>query len=160
VWRARKLAEGESTQEETEESGIARPPKPPRKRSSNSPKVFTDTETTKGAGAAGVGGGTLIAIIATALPDGLGKTVLIWLAPTATLTFTAIWIWCRKKIVEHMDDHDAESSFRAARTAIEQALNNPNLTPPQRAEFETKRVQLDQMIVERRLSKAIVHARR
>jgi hypothetical protein len=155
------LAEEEDIQEERDDGAQAKPPKPPRRRSpSNMPKVFSDPETARGAGAAGVGGGTLIAIIATALPDGVGKNVLIWFSPTATLALTAIWIWCRRKIVEHLDNRDANAAFEAARTAIDQALSNPNLSQPQRAEFEAKRVQLDQMIVDRRLSKATAHAKK
>src|SRR5438046_50809 len=86
VGRPIKLADDESSSE-GEPEDIALPPitpKAPRRKSpTNPPKVFHDTESTKGAGAASVGGGTLIAIIASALPDGIGKTILIWLAPTA-----------------------------------------------------------------------------
>jgi len=108
----------------------------------------SDSESAKGAGAAGVGGGTLVAIIATTLADGPLKTVLIWVAPAATITLSALWIWGRKKLIEYFDNKQAEAAFRAARQAIEQALNNPSLIPEQRGEFERKRVELDQMIIE------------
>jgi hypothetical protein len=142
----------------------ARTPKTPkaaRQRSpSNPPKDFDDAEPTRGAGAAGVGGGTLIAIIASALPDGIGKTILIWLAPAATLTLSAIWGWCSKRIVEYLNERDAETTSRRARVAIEQALNNPNLTQAQRAELEAQRVELDLMIVEQRMAKAMFYAKK
>jgi hypothetical protein len=163
IGRVRKLADDEvSSGGEAEDSALAsKVPKPPKRRSpATLPKVSDDIGSTKGAGAAGVGGGTLIAILASALPDGIGKTILIWLAPTATLTFTALWIWCRKKLVEYFNEKDAEAAFKAARVAIEQALNNPNLTPGQRAEMEAKRVELDKIVVERRMSKAISYARK
>lgn len=106
-----------------------------------------------------MGGGTLIAILASTLPDGLLKTILIWVAPAATVTFSALWIWSRKRIVNYFEDKQAEVAFRAAKAAIEEALANPNLSPAQRAEFEAKRVELDQMIVEQRMSRATRHVR-
>ncbi len=78
------------------------PAKQSRRRQSAAPsssRGTVDAETTRGAGAAGVGGGTLIAVLASSLSDGLTKTVLIWLAPAATVTFTAVWIWGRRKVI-------------------------------------------------------------
>ena len=114
---------------------------------------------TAGAGAAGVGGGTVVSVLASSLPDGFAKTVLIWLAPTATVAASALWIWARRRVVAHFDERYAKREFDAARTAIADALSNPSLTAEQRAEFEAKRVELDQMVVERRMAFATAHAR-
>ena len=155
------VASPESSGEEAIERAIT-PTKQPRRRQTTpaSTRVVVDSETTRGAGAAGVGGGTLIAVIASSLPDGIYKSVLIWLAPTATVTFTALWIWGRKKVVSHYESKEADREFASAREAIERALANPNLTPVQKADFEAKRVELDLMIVERSMAKATAHARR
>jgi hypothetical protein len=141
---------------------VQKPARPPRRKPTPQPadRGITDPEMTKGAGAAGIGGGTLIAILASALPDGTLKSVLIWLAPTATITVSALWIWARKQIVSYFDDKEAERVFAAARKAISQALSNSDLTPQQRADFQAKQVELDQMIVDRRMSKATTHAKR
>ncbi len=131
----------------------------PRRRRSSTPSL-PDADTAKGAGAAGVGGGTLVAIIASSLPDGAAKTVLIWLAPTLAITLSALWIWCRRKIQEYYEHRQAEAAFRAARNAIDVALSNDSLTPEQRKAFEIEKVKLDQMIVERRMTGATRHVRK
>ena len=135
--------------------------KGPKKSPARSPRIVNDPKTTtRAGGAAGVGGGTLIAILADALPDGMAKTILIWLAPAATLTLAAIWGWCSKRIAVYFYDREAEAAFRATRVAIEQALSNPNLTPDQRAELEAQRVLLDKIIVEQRMSRAVSYTKK
>jgi hypothetical protein len=127
------------------------------RRSAVNRDVLNDRQAARGAGAAGVGGGTLVAIIASALPDGLLKTILIWLAPIVTLALTAAWIWARAKIVEYLQGRDLERYLAATRKAIEDALNNPTLSAEQREEFENNRVELDRLIVEMHLSKTKHH---
>jgi len=82
------------------------------------------------------------------------------MAPAATLTLSAIWIWSRRKILEYLEERDAEKYFEAARKAINDALQNPTLSPEDRAEFEKSRLELDRLIVERKMAMATHHARK
>lgn len=134
---------------------IAAPKKrsPTRRRTTPASGPLSDPQATKGAGAAGVGGGTLVAIIATSLPEGILKTILIWLAPATTLTLSALWIWARKKIIDHVIEREIKAEFDAAKKVIADALTNQSLTAEQRGELEKKRHELEERMVDYRLSK-------
>jgi len=108
---------------------------------------------TIGPGSAGVGGGTLIAIIASTLPEGTWKTVLIWFAPVSTLVFSTVWEWIRTYYV----DRKAMRDLIATRTVIDESMQYPGLPEEVLKEFQAKRVLVERMIIRLQFSKIPVH---
>ena len=75
-----------------------------------------------GPGSAGVGGGTIVAIIASALPEGILKNILIWFAPVSTLVFATIWEWVRTTYI----DRKAMKDLIATRAVIDESMKYPD----------------------------------
>ncbi len=69
------------------------------------------------------------------------------------MTLSALWIWGRRRVIEFVSEREIKVAFDAGRKVISEALDNQALTADQRAEFEKKRVELDQRIVEYRMSR-------
>lgn len=53
---------------------------------------------------------------------------------------------------------EMEANYAAAKQAIEEALKNPSLTKEQRAAFEQKRLENDQIMVDFRMARVSRHA--
>ena len=135
-----------------------RVPQPPRAIIRNS--GVTPPRDTKGAATVGVSGGTLIAILASGLPDGITKNVLIWLAPAATVTLSVAWVWGLGYVRAYVGRREEDWAFRRAREAIQLALENSFLTAGERAALQGRLADLDYVMVERRLKVAGVNPRR
>jgi len=107
-----------------------------------------------------VGGGSLIAVIATHMPEGIWKSVMIWASPAVTITLSALWIWGRQLLVTFWNDQEAERHYKATRTAIHDAIKGDYLTEEQRKDFEAKLVELEKMRIDQKLARAAHHAKR
>lgn len=81
------------------------------------------------AGVAGAGGGTLVAAIASSLPDESGlKTYLLLAAPAVAITLSGVWLWANVKISNWLRDREVTSVLNTARKTLQDALDNPNTT--------------------------------
>lgn len=86
-----------------------------------------------GASAAGVGGGTLIALIAYKLPDdNQVKPWLLIVAPSLSIFFSGIWLWLNVKIRNWLHDREIRAVLRTAKKTLEDALNNDQTTQAHR----------------------------
>jgi hypothetical protein len=93
------------------------------------------------AGFAGASGGTLVAIVASQLPDDSpAKNLLIYLAPSTSILFTLLWGWIQSRIVNYVKDQEAERLIKKAKVKIEEGIANPNISDEHR-EYLRKRLQ-------------------
>lgn len=80
-----------------------------------------------GAGVAGAGGGTLVALLATSLDDNNSlREWLIYAAPTVSVGLSGIWLWLQGKVVNRVRDREARGIIEDAKLELEAALLNPN----------------------------------
>ncbi len=93
-------------------------------------------------------------MIASAMPDGVGKNILIWLAPTASIIFSAVWIWVRNTIVSMREEWAAARSYKDTKKVIDDALANPHITDEDRARFQARSIELEQWYVDRKMAQA------
>lgn len=91
-------------------------------------------ESKVGAGAAGVGGGTLLVLFANQLGDSFPnlKPWLLLAAPTVTVGLTAVWLWCQVWIGNRMLDHELRTLVAKLKQTLKEALENPNTSPEHR----------------------------
>lgn len=83
-------------------------------------------ESKGGAGAAGIGGGTLLVVIANSLPqDNKFRPLLIWAAPSAAVFLGGLWLFIQYKMNNFLRDHEAKAHFDNAKKILREALNNP-----------------------------------
>ncbi len=112
-----------------------------------------------GPGTAGLGGGTLVAIIASGLPEGIIKTVLIWFSPVSTVFFGILWQKIQELFRTFVVDARAMKDLIATRGVITKSLAYPGLPDNVRQEFLAARVRVEQMIIRLQLSKIPIHIR-
>lgn len=97
-----------------------------------------------GAGAAGAGGGTLLALLANNLPpDNSLRSWLIILAPSATVAISAGWIWLRHKIERHYREKELKVLISQSKQTLQEALANPNTSENHRRELRKQLEQLE-----------------
>lgn len=103
-----------------------------------------------GAGLAGAGGGTLLAVMANSLPEGnIWKPWVLYLAPSAAVLLSVIWIWAQRQIASHFREREVGELFQRAKATLEAALNNPNTTPEHRKRLQTQLEELEMLDVGR-----------
>src|SRR4051812_20958245 len=80
-----------------------------------------------GAGAAGVGGGTGLILLARNLPDASPwKSWLIIAAPTVTVLASSAWVWLKTKLENVVKAKQVDDLFAKVLQTLESALKNPN----------------------------------
>jgi hypothetical protein len=95
------------------------------------------------AGAGGIGGGTLLVVIATLLPEGYWLTpILYWAAPAASVTLTGVWVWILRRVKERVRQREQTARVEDARAAVTRALENRHTSPEHR---EKLRLQLEEL---------------
>jgi hypothetical protein len=115
--------------------------------------VPTDTaepqRSTAVAGVGGIGGGTLLVVIAESLPDGhWAKPFLYWAAPTASVTLTAVWIWIQRRVVRWDREREQRTAVMKAKAVLTQALANPQTTSEHRDRLRSQLEALELLEVE------------
>jgi hypothetical protein len=107
-----------------------------------------------GAGAAGVGGGTLLVVIANSLPENNKlKPWLIWAAPSVSVFLGGLWLWLQVKIANHLRDREVRLLINNARKTLEEALNNPKTSEPHRARIRRQLEKLEQVSIDRQMER-------
>ena len=107
-----------------------------------------------GAGAAGVGGGTLIVLIANNLPsDSAIKPWLLLLSPAASVSLSALWLWLRIEIANYVQDNRVKSLAKAAKSALEEALQNPHTSDGHKSRIREQLEEVESLLATRHLTK-------
>ncbi len=108
------------------------------------------TESKLGAGFAGAGGGTLLAIFASSMEDGNPlKLWLLYAAPTITILLTAIWVWVQVSLTNYLRDKQVKLLIENARNHLENALENNNTSEVHKDKLRSELEQLELITVER-----------
>lgn len=114
------------------------------------PVSTTKGSNTTGAGFAGVGGGTTLAVIANNLPeDNPLKSYLLLASPLATILITTFWVWMYTSINNALRDRQADSLLNKAKNRLSEALNDPNISEKHRAELRENLEELNRIAVKR-----------
>jgi hypothetical protein len=107
-----------------------------------------------GAGAAGVGGGTLLVVIANSLSENnKAKPLLIWAAPSVAVFLGGLWLWLQVKIANYLRDREVQALINNAKRTLEEALNNPKTSEPHRARIRRQLEKLEQVSIERQMER-------
>jgi hypothetical protein len=102
------------------------------------------------AGFAGASGGTLVAIVASQLPDDSpAKNLLIYLAPSISILFTLLWEWIQARIVNYFKDQEAERLIKKAKIRIEEGIANPNISDEHREYLRQRLQEFDEISIDR-----------
>jgi hypothetical protein len=114
----------------------------------NDPNRKKESETS--AGLAGAGGGTLVAVIASQLPDdNAAKSLLIYLAPSISILLTLLWGWVRVKILNYINDREFERLIDVAIDKLDTRIADPNISEEYRESLKRKRQEFDEMSIDR-----------
>ncbi|MDN6887853.1 hypothetical protein QMO14_30200 [Variovorax sp. CAN2819] len=85
------------------------------------------------AGFAGAGGGTLLALVASSLPEGNAlKPWLLWAAPSASVAFSVVWLWLARYATSKMREREVNKLVTTVRLRITEALDDPNISEQHR----------------------------
>jgi hypothetical protein len=77
-------------------------------------------------GIAGAGGGTIIVALANMLPEGNNlRPVLLYLSPSISIAFLAIWVWAKLKIKNAIRDREVKNAYCTAKQYVDEASQNP-----------------------------------
>lgn len=107
-----------------------------------------------GAGLAGAGGGTLLAFVATSLPDtNTLKPWLLYAAPSVSIILGGLWIWTQVKIVNYFRDREFKRVIDQTRKTLEEALANPNTSEEHKKDIRKKLEEFDLLNVDRTMKK-------
>ena len=106
------------------------------------------------AGAAGIGGGTLLVLFANQLPEADPlKQWLLLVAPTVSITLTAIWLWLKVEIANFVQDKKVKSLANAAKIALQEALENPLTSDLHKEKIRIHLEEVESLLAARHLSK-------
>jgi hypothetical protein len=91
------------------------------------------------AGAGGIGGGTLLVVIANWLPsDHWARDLLIWAAPAASVTLTGIWLWVQRRVPELYKERKQQKVIAKAKHTLTQGIENPHTSDAHRANLRSE----------------------
>ena len=111
-------------------------------------------ETIASAGAAGVGGGTLVAALANSLSNqNPFKQWLILAAPSVSVLVTAIWLWLQVMILNLLHDREVMSLTASAKETLIEALNNPNTSEAHRTLIQKQLEELELLSINRKMER-------
>jgi hypothetical protein len=124
---------------------------------SSDESVFTrPSKSTKStlAGAAGVGGGTLLALLANNLPTSSPwRSWLVLIAPSASVGLSAVFVLLRRYIDARIKDKRLKTLIQRARETLEMALRNPATSEEQKKALMSELERLERLLVQSDLSK-------
>jgi len=124
-------------------------------------KQNSTTQSNIGAGAAGVGGGTLLILLVRNLPDdNVWKSWLLILAPTLSIGLSVLWLWLRKKIIEYISTKEFKNAMSQAKATLQEALQNPSTSESHKEQLCKDLERLERIAVDSQLQrvKALVEA--
>jgi hypothetical protein len=99
------------------------------------------------AGAAGVGGGTLLVLLANNMPnDSPLKSWLILIAPSAAVALVAVWVWLCAKYDRYIARREFDAAMAVARSTLQRALDEAD-SPERAAELRKKLNQLNDVAI-------------
>ena len=112
------------------------------------------SESPAGAGLAGVGGGTFLALIAAKWPDTDPlKSWIIYSIPTVSVLLTAGSVWAQVRIANYVQERKVTSLITKAKAKLEAALANPNTSEEHKSRLQDELEQLEMFDVERIMTK-------
>jgi len=128
-----------------------KPPRVPRKRTLQQPAPLTRRKQQKGQEPLGFAGALLLRL--SPPPSwGLVKTVLIWAAPTVTITLSALWLLVALENAERYENARARS-FPGSPEGHRRGPVESKTTPEKRVAFDRNGSKLDELIIEKRMAK-------
>lgn len=111
-------------------------------------------ETSADAGAAGIGGGTLLVAFANSLDaNNRFKPWLLLAAPSVSLALSAIWLWSRLRISNYLRDREVAAVLARTRATLAAAIANPEASDEHRANLRKQLEELDRVAVAREMEK-------
>lgn len=91
------------------------------------------------AGVAGASGGTLLAAIASSLPNENSlKFWLLILAPSISVLVGVLWLWTQVEIANYWQDRKLKTIVKTAKRVLLEALENPNTSEEHRKLLQKK----------------------
>ena len=113
-----------------------------------------------GAGAAGVGSGTLLVILANNIPEhNQWKTWLVLLAPSVTVAVGVVYGWIRALIERWLNKRELVHVIHQAKQTLSDALRNPETSEEHRAQLRKELEQLEMLLVRADLDRIRVLAK-
>ena len=109
-------------------------------------------ESPASAGVAGVGGGTLVAALATSLPENHAlKPVLLIASPSVAICVRGIWLWMNARLSNWLRDREAKSILSTARIAVQKALDNSHTSEEYKKSVQAKLEEMEHAVLDRML---------
>lgn len=106
------------------------------------------------AGAAGIGGGTLLIALASSLPE--GSRLRFWLtlvAPCFSVVLSALFLWAQIEIANFMQDRKVKVLVRRTQETLQAALRNEHTSESHRRLIKKKLEELDLLVADRELKR-------
>ena len=114
----------------------------------------SNKESKVSAGAAGVGGGTLLAVIATSLPnENRLKPFLIWAAPSVSVFLGGLWLTLQVRIANRLRDRELNQRIDSTMKMLEDKLKKADLEPSRRVEIKKQIEELEQINISRQMAR-------
>ena len=109
-------------------------------------------ESKAAAGAAGIGGGTILAAIANYLPPTSPfRTGLILVSPSVSVVLGLVWLWAQVEIANYVQDRKLTSLVQNTKATLVEALRNPTTSLEHKEVIRKKLEELELMIADRGL---------
>lgn len=112
------------------------------------------SESKAGAGAAGIGGGTLLVVVANSLPENSKfKPWLLLATPSVSVFLGALWLWLQVRLLNMIRDREVNNAIEEMRRTIDKALNNSKTSEKHRIEIRRRLEELELVAVNRSMEK-------
>jgi hypothetical protein len=106
------------------------------------------------AGLAGAGGGTLVTVIATSLPDSnVVKPPLLYLAPSISILLTALYVFSLSKIANYVTEREVKKLLQECRKTLQVIIADPSTSEEHRVYSCKQLEELDKMMISLMTSK-------
>ncbi|EHU4934785.1 hypothetical protein QTG64_004390 [Vibrio vulnificus] len=98
----------------------------------------------------GASSGTLVVVIANALPEGSAtlKELLIHSAPTLTMISSAVFGYASYRVVKYFFEKERKAEISAAKAACQESLKNPVTSPEHKSKIRQSLEHIEQLEVE------------
>ena len=108
------------------------------------------TASRAGAGLAGAGGGTVLALFAASWPDSSPfKQWAIYAIPSVSILLTAVYVWLQVKIANYVQEKEVASLIETGKQKLQTAMANPNTSDEHKSRLQSELEQLEVLEVER-----------
>jgi hypothetical protein len=107
-----------------------------------------------GVSAAGAGGGTLLVLYATSLPDtNQWKQLLLLASPSLSVFVGVAWLWIRVQIANYVQWKTMQSLAKGAKATLLEAIANPNTSDEHKKKLRARLEEVELILSDHQLKR-------